>query len=172
MVELGELAAGPGPRLAAKRVLGNRGSGHALTHPFAVLGYHATGSEARLFLYGLVVGAIGMAALSLLLASARHTSRRGSVARRGLRQSRQETAAASRERDDLLDQREAARAYTASTLDADTPRSDPDPGPADSRWGRLPLLGHRPAPQQAADGPPESLTGQGAPDATADVPAP
>jgi hypothetical protein len=111
-------------------VLGNRGSGHALTHPFAVLGYHATGSEARLFLYGLVVGAIGMAALSLLLASARRTSRRGSSARRGLRQSRQETAAASRERDDLLDQREAARTHTASTTGQaapDVPADAPAP---------------------------------------------
>jgi hypothetical protein len=99
-------------------VLGNRGSSHPLTHPFAVLGYHVTGSEGGLFLYGLVVGAVGMAGLSLLPASVRHTSRRGSAARRGMRQSRPETAAVSQERDDLLDQRETARAHTAGTLDA------------------------------------------------------
>jgi hypothetical protein len=108
-------------------VLGNRGIGHALTHPFAVLGYHVTGSEGRLFLYGIVVGAIGVAGLSLLLAGARRTSRRGSAARRGLRQSRQETAAVSRERDDLLDRREAARASTASALGNGAPSTDPDP---------------------------------------------
>ena len=95
-------------------VLGNHGVSHALVHPFAVLGYHVTGSEGRLFLCGIVVGAVGMAALSLLLAAARRTSRRGSDARRSLRQSRQETADVSRDRDDLLDQRETARAYAAS----------------------------------------------------------
>jgi hypothetical protein len=34
-------------------VLGNRGIGHALEHPFVVLGYHVTGSSGRLFLYGI-----------------------------------------------------------------------------------------------------------------------
>ena len=30
-------------------VLSNSGSGHALTHPFAVFGYHVTGSTGTLF---------------------------------------------------------------------------------------------------------------------------
>ena len=153
-------------------VLGNRGIDHALTHPFAVLGYHVTGSEGRLFLYGIVVGAIGLAGLSLLLAGTRRAARRGSAARRGLRQSRQETAAVSRERDDLIDQREAARASVASALDAGTPGSDPDPGPDDSRRGGLHLLRRRPSSPQAVDGSPEPLNGQAAPDVPADAPAP
>src|SRR5579859_3946861 len=103
-------------------VLSNGGSGHALTHPFAVFGYHVTGSTGTLFLYGIVVGALGLLGLSLLLAGARRTSRRGREARRGLQQSRRETAAASQDRDDLISQRDTARAYTAST---------PDNGPAD-----------------------------------------
>src|ERR1700727_2272938 len=82
-------------------VLGNRGIDHALVHPFSVLGYHVTGSEGRLFLYGMVVGAVGVAALCLLLAAARRTSRRGSDARRGLRQARQEAAHVPRARDRL-----------------------------------------------------------------------
>jgi hypothetical protein len=94
-------------------VLSNSGSGHPLTHPFAVFGYHVTGSTGTLFLYGIVVGALGLLGLSLLLAGARRTSRRGREARRGLTQSRRETAAVSHDRDDLLDQRETARAYTA-----------------------------------------------------------
>ena len=89
--------------IAVAGVLGNAGSGHALIHEFAVFGYHVTGSTGTLFLYGIVVGAIGVAGLSLLLAGARRTSRRGSAARRGLRQSRQETAAVSRDRDALID---------------------------------------------------------------------
>src|ERR1035441_3796193 len=95
-------------------VLSNNGSGHPLTHPFAALGYHVTGSTGTLFLYGIVVGALGLLGLSLLLAGARRTSRRGRQARRGLTQSRRETAAASQDRDDLIDQRDTARAYTAS----------------------------------------------------------
>lgn len=110
-------------------VLGNGGSGHALTHGFAVFGYHVTGSTGTLFLYGIVVGAIALAGLSLLLAGARRTSRpRGSAARRGLRQSRRETAAVSTDRDDLIGQRDA-RAHTASALGNGTPRSASSPGP-------------------------------------------
>ena len=37
-------------------VLSNGGSGHALIRPFAVVGYHVTGSAGTLFLYGFVVG--------------------------------------------------------------------------------------------------------------------
>src|ERR1035441_6563404 len=95
-------------------VLSNSGSGHPLTHPFAVFGYHVTGSTGTLFLYGIVVGALGLLGLSLLLAGARPPPRRGPQARRGLTQSRRETAAASQDRDDLIDQRDTARAYTAS----------------------------------------------------------
>src|SRR5487761_1633078 len=94
-------------------VLSNSGGSHALTHPFAVFGYHVTGSTGTLFLYGIVVGAIAVAGLSLLLAAARRTSRRGREARRGLSRSRRETAAVSRDRDDLIGQRDAARDYTA-----------------------------------------------------------
>jgi amino acid transporter len=46
-------------------VLFNDGGGHALTHPFAVFGYHATGSAGELFLYGIVVGIVALAGLSL-----------------------------------------------------------------------------------------------------------
>jgi hypothetical protein len=73
-----------------------------------VFGYHVTGSTGALFLYGIVVGAVALAGLSLLLAGARRTSRRG-------REARRETAAVSQDRDNLIDQRETARAYTAST---------------------------------------------------------
>src|ERR1039457_1406275 len=81
-------------------VLSNSGSGHPLTHPFAVFGYHVTGSAGTLFLYGIVVGALGLLGLCLLLAGARRTSRRGRQARRGLTQSRRATAAASQGPDD------------------------------------------------------------------------
>ena len=91
-------------------VSSNTGNAHALTHGFAVFGYHVTGSTGTLFLYGMVVGALGLLGLSLLLASAHRAIRRGRGARRGLEQSERETAAVSKDRDDLLDQRETARA--------------------------------------------------------------
>src|SRR5487761_1818430 len=144
---------------AVAGVLSNGGQGHAVTH-FAALGYHVTGSTGTLFLYGIVVGAIGMAGLGLLLAGARRTSRRGSAARRGLRQSRQETAAVSRDRDDLIGQRENARAHSASTLDNSTPARDSSPGRDDSRPGGLHRFGRRDAPVPAAAGSPERLNGK------------
>ena len=113
-------------------VLGNGGSAHALTHGFAVFGYHVTGSTGTLFLYGIVVGAVALAGLSLLLAGARRTSRRGRAARLGLRQSRRETAAVSQDRDDLIGQRDTARAYTAGTPGNGTSGSDPHRGAGDA----------------------------------------
>jgi hypothetical protein len=132
-------------------VLSNGGSGHALTHPFAVFGYHVTGSTGTLFLSGIVVGALGLLGLSLLLAGARRTSRRGREARRGLTQSRRETAAVSQDRDDLLDQRETARAYTASTLgDGPAGGGGPGAGAAGGQRGKWHLFGPRSASSQAA----------------------
>src|SRR5581483_1301503 len=98
--------------------------------------------------------------LSLLLAGARRTSRRGREARRGLTQSRRETAAVSQDRDDLLGQRETARAYTASALGS---------GPADRRKWHLP--GRRSGSARAAAPAGQAVNGH-APDVAArDVPA-
>lgn len=94
-------------------VLTNAGSAHALTDDFSVFGYHVSGSTGTLFLYGIVVGVVAMLGLSLLLAGARRTSRRGSAARRGLKQSHLETEAALEDRNELIGQRDAARAQAA-----------------------------------------------------------
>jgi hypothetical protein len=116
-------------------VLANGGHAHEVTH-FAVFGYHGTGSTGTLFLYGIVVGALGLAGLSLMLAGARRTSRRGREARRRLAQSRRETAAVSADRDDVIGQRDIARTYTVHdeqrNFTASTPGDDGnggDPGP-------------------------------------------
>jgi len=143
-------------------VLTNHGSAHLLAHRFTVFGYHVNGSTGRLFLYGIVVGAVAVFGLSLLLSAARRTSRRGSVARQGLQQSRDETAAVTEDRDDLIDQRndlikqrETAREKTASASRNGTPAGngygdvvvDPD---ADRRSLLHPLGGHHAAPAQVA----------------------
>ena len=151
-------------------VLSNGGSGHAVTH-FAVFGYHVTGSTGTLFLYGIVVGAVALFGLSLLLAGARRTSRRGRAARQGLKRSRRETAAVSQDRDDLLDQRETARAQAASTPGNDATASDRGPaGDADdgqrSRWR---LFAPRSAPAHAVTPSAPAASGD-APDVP-DVPA-
>ena len=152
-------------------VLSNSGSGHPLTHPFAILGYHVTGSTGTLFLYGIVVGALGLLGLSLLLAGARRTSRRGREARRGLRQSRRETAAASQDRDDLLSQRETARAYTASTLGTGPADDGRHPGGSGDHSKRH-LFGRRSSSPQATAPPAEAVNGHPAPDIITDnVPA-
>src|ERR1700729_2775606 len=90
-------------------VLANGGHAHAVTH-FATFGYHVTGSTGTLFLYGIVIGVLGMLGLSLLLVGARRTSRRGRDARRGLARSRRETAAESQEREEPHGQRDTLRA--------------------------------------------------------------
>ena len=139
---------------AVAGVLANSGHAHALTHGFAVFGYHVTGSTGTLFLDGIVVGAVGVAGLSLLLAGARRTSRRGREARRGLAASRRETAAVSADRDDLIGQRDTARSYTASTLGSGTDRTSsrrPSGG-----MGRHRLFGRRPATQPASSAQPAS----------------
>jgi hypothetical protein len=155
-------------------VLSNSGTGHPLTHNFAVFGYHVTGSTGTLFLYGIVVGALGLLGLSLLLAGARRTSRRGRQARHGLTQSRRETAAVTQDRDQLLDERETARANTASTLGNDPADSDRAPSAAadGGRHSKWHLFQPRSAAGQPADlSDPSSAANGHAPDVPADASA-
>jgi ABC-type Na+ efflux pump permease subunit len=105
-------------------VLTNGGDAHTLTDQFAVFGYHVTGSTGMVFLYGIVVGAVGLFGLGLLLAGARRTARRGRTARSELKQSRRETAAANQDRDDL------AQARQQQTQDADADADHPEGSPS------------------------------------------
>jgi hypothetical protein len=129
------------------------------------------GSAGTLFLYGIVAGAVAVLGLTLLLAGARRTSRRGHDARRGLKESRRQRAAVSRDRDGLLDQRETARASTAGTL-GDAPAGDRHPSAdAGGRHGMRQLSGHRSASPQAATPPAQAVNGHPAPDVPADASA-
>lgn len=69
-------------------VVENTGSAHTLSDNFTVLGYHFTGSTGALFLYGIVIGAIGAFGLGMLLAGAQRNARRARDARRELKQTR------------------------------------------------------------------------------------
>ena len=95
-------------------ILTDADDAHTLTDDLSVLGFDAGGPTGTRFLYGIVVGAIGITGLGISSAGARRSSRRGHVARRGLEQSRRETAAAVQERDDVVDQRNVARAEGSS----------------------------------------------------------
>lgn len=146
-------------------VFNNVGSGHALTHGFSVFGYHVTGSTGALFLYGIVVGALALLGLSLLLAGARRTSRRGHEARRGLIQSRRETAAVRQDRDDLIDQRETARANSASTTGNGLAQAGRDPGGDEGgqrdKWHLFRPRAAAPQAAETANGDPVSVTPAG-----------
>lgn len=123
-------------------VLTNHGSAHLLTHRFTVLGYHVNGSTGRLFLYGIIVGAVAVFGLSLLLTGARHTSRRGSAARQGLKQSRRETDAAREDRDNLVKQRAAAPAQPANVVSNGSPDTNGQLDNDASKRSLLHPLGH------------------------------
>jgi hypothetical protein len=130
-------------------VLANGGGSHALTSGFSVFGYHVTGSTGALFLHGIVVGAVAVFGLSLLLAAARRSSRRGRAARRALKQSRLETQAVSQDRDDLIGQRDAALADPAGGVGSGaTPRDQLSP--QHRRRARRHLFGSRSSPEPAA----------------------
>jgi hypothetical protein len=128
-------------------VVSNGGHGHALTHGFSVFGYHVTGSTGRLFLYGVVVGAIVVFGLSLLLSGARRTSRRGQVARGELKTSRRETVAVSQDRDSLIDQRDDARADTSAALRTNASSDDQRQFAPAAGERKRHMFGHRPRQQ-------------------------
>src|ERR1700733_13258201 len=111
-------------------VLSNGGSGHALAPPFAVFGYHVTGSTVTLFLYGIVVGAVALFGLSVLLAGARRTSRRGRQARPGRKGAPPRAAAARQGRGGV----------------APPPAASPPPPPAPAPPGRPAATPPAPAP--------------------------
>jgi len=159
-------------------VLSNGGT-HGLTHGFSVLGYHVTGSG-TVFLYGIAVGVVALFGLWLLLAGVRRTSRRGRAARRGLRQSqretavsREETVAVSKDRDDLIGQRDTARAYTASTLGNGAPPSNGAPHSNGAPAGNgAPPAGLNPSQNDSHRGWPQWLSGRRAVDPQAGGAAP
>ena len=99
----------------------------------------------------------------------KETSRRGSDARRGLKEPRRQAAAVRQDRDDLLGQRETARTYTASTLGSgsagDRPSGD------GYRHSRRHLFGRRSASPQAARSAP-AADSHPAPDVPAGASAP
>ncbi|MFI1177606.1 hypothetical protein [Streptomyces melanogenes] len=109
-------------------IVGNTGAGHGLGDggDFSIFGYHVTGSTGSLFLSGIIVGAAALLGLSLIMMGARRSTRRSARTRRELGTSRREAAVVDRERDDLLKQRDGARAETGTAM--------PDAGRGRRHW--------------------------------------
>jgi len=113
-------------------VLTNAGPAHPLTENFSVFGYHVTGSTGTLFLFGIVIGAVGMLGLCVLLAGARRTAGRGRDARRDLKNSQRETAFLNQERDQRIEHSQQVGAATGTAV---------NPPAATTRGTKVPLLG-------------------------------
>ena len=109
-------------------VLTNAGPAHPLTENFVVFGYHVTGSTGTLFLFGIVVGVVGMLGMSVLLAGARRTAGRGRDARRELKSSQRETALLYQDRDKQLEHE-----HIGAATDGPDPRHN---RPLFGRWSR------------------------------------
>ena len=116
-------------------VLTNAGAAHPLTENFSVFGYHVTGSTGTLFLFGIVIGAVGMLGLSVLLAGARRTAGRGRDARRDLQRSQRETAFLKRDRDTTA-RTPAGGAATGSTVNSHGATTRRNRVPLFGRWSR------------------------------------
>ena len=115
-------------------VLTNAGAAHPLTENFSVFGYHVTGSTGTLFLFGIVIGAVGMLGLCVLLAGVRRTARRGRDARHELKNSQRETAFLNRDRDKLFEQQQGPD--TGSPVHSDGATTRRDRVPLLGRWSR------------------------------------
>jgi hypothetical protein len=108
--------------VAVAGVATNSGSAHPLGDNFAIFGQHLNGlSTGQLFLWGIVVGVVGMLGLSMLLGAFNlRLASRG--ARRALKGSRRESTALRLDRDRLTQQldneRTGRRADTSSAAGA------------------------------------------------------
>ena len=140
-------------------------------HRLSVLGYHIT-TPARCSLPGVVlVGAVAVAGLGLLLRGARL---RRLAARRGLKQSRRETAAPSPRNatTSSTSERPPAR-ETPAAKEHGSDNGDRHSGPDDGLRSRLHPFGHRSHPRQdTGTTHQQSLNGQPVPDVPADEPTP
>lgn len=112
--------------VAVAGVVANSGSAHPLGDSFVIFGQSVTGlSIGQLFLYGIVVGVVGMLGLAMLLGTFnRRLASRGS--RRALKGSQSESAALRLDRERLTQQLDDERTEHSRP---DTPTRQPN-GPS------------------------------------------
>jgi hypothetical protein len=118
-------------------VLSNAGAAHPLTENFSVFGYHVTGSTGRLFLFGIVVGAVALLGLNVLVAGARRTVAHGRDARREVARFQREMAFINRDRDTRLEHQKRPDAGTTATVNSDEGATPRRRSPLLGRWSRI-----------------------------------
>ena len=99
----------------------NSGVAHNIPGGFDLFGYNLTGSSGRIFLYGVIVGIVGMVGLSLLLRGLRHGVQQKVETRRERKTFRHRTETLQEERDRLARELEQERA--AHTRDVEEERA-------------------------------------------------
>jgi membrane protein implicated in regulation of membrane protease activity len=114
-------------------VLTNLGAGAAMTGGFSIFGLPVDGSTGQLFLFGIIVGAIGMLGVGMVFGALG----RRQAARRELRDSRREAAELRKQHDQLARDLESERAQ----------RSAAAPEPSAGQEARPP------APRESSDEP-------------------
>lgn len=97
-------------------VLSNSGPAHTLSDDFSLLGYHITATSGTLFLWAVVLGALGMLGLVLLTAGAHRSSQR-------LHQTKADLRLARRTSTSRQTFRPSAEPKEKATVLAKTPRS-------------------------------------------------
>jgi hypothetical protein len=128
--------------VAVAGVAGNSGSTHSLGDSFVIFGQSVTGlSAGQLFLYGIVVGVVGMLGLAMLLGTFnRRLASRGS--RRALKGSRRESAALLLDRERLTQQLDDERTEH-SRVDTPAPADAALVAPHDPATARTPAHAER-----------------------------
>lgn len=91
-------------------VLANGGADHAIAGGFELFGYDLNGSTGRLFLFGALVGVVGMLGLNLLLTGLGRGVRHKVANRRERKTFRRRTETLQEERDRLAGELEEQRA--------------------------------------------------------------
>jgi hypothetical protein len=100
-------------------VLANGGADHAIAGGFELFGYDLNGSTGRLFLFGALVGVVGMLGLNLLLTGLGRGVRHKVANRRERKTFRRRTETLQEERDRLAGELEEQRAAAAPPAVAD-----------------------------------------------------
>jgi hypothetical protein len=119
MVALGLLLLAGAGLTVVVGVLSNNGSEHSIPGGLELFGYDVTGSSGRIFLYGAIVGILGMLGLNLLLAGLRRGVKHKVADRRQRKSHRRQTETLQEERDRLARELEEERAGRVGHGDAE-----------------------------------------------------
>jgi hypothetical protein len=106
--------------------LANNGADHAIAGGFELFGYNVDTSTGRLFLYGAIVGVVGMLGLNLLLSGLGRGVRNKVATRRERKSYRRRTETLQEERDRLADELAEQRSVGGPDDDADGGARDAD----------------------------------------------